>query len=92
MEKQETLQPNTTYGWSNDAEFVLSGIEFGTLYNSLNAVLGSPEYTKRQQELINVGHLLNSHNLLKGMLEKAVADGVATPKVDAPPPPLAGAQ
>jgi len=66
-----TFDPTKKYIWNKDAEFVLSGTEFGIILNSFRALLNTPE----AQALFQAAQ---ASDVAEHILAKAVEAGIAT--------------
>ena len=70
------FDPNKNYTWKTNAEFVLSGEQFGSILNALRAVLGTQE-----AQALSIAE--QAHSKLQEVFANAVATGIAT-EIDAP--------
>ena len=66
-----TYDPRKKYIWSKDANFSISGNEFGLLLNTLRAVIS----TEQAQIILRAAE---SAEVIEQMMAKGVAEGVIT--------------
>lgn len=72
-----TFDPTKKYIWNRDAEFQLSGAEFGTILNAFRALLTTPE----AQAMFKAAQ---ASDLVEHVLAKAVEAGIAKEAEEAP--------
>lgn len=68
-EETQEFNPNKSYTWGHDAQFVLSGNEFNLILNALRMMLATEEAKKFML-------MMRASDILEDVLAKGVKEGV----------------
>lgn len=75
------LKNGAQYKWPSDATFTLTNEQFGLLYNSLSTMVNTPQFQAKVVEAQQTLGIIQLQQTMNDVLEKAVAEGVATEMV-----------
>lgn len=75
------LKNGAQYKWPSEATFTLTNEQFGLLYNSLSTMVNTPQFQSKVVEAQQTLGILQLQQTMNDVLEKAVAEGVATEMV-----------
>jgi len=75
------LKNGAQYKWPSDATFTLTNEQFGLLYNSLSTMVNTPHFQAKVVEAQQTLGIMQLQQTMNDVLEKAVAEGVATEMV-----------
>lgn len=72
------LKNGAQYKWPSEAIFTLTNEQFGLLYNSLSTMVNTPQFQSKVVEAQQTLGIVQLQQTMNDVLEKAVAEGVAT--------------